>query len=59
MPQTYTCLHYHLVFSTKHRLPTITPELEPRLWEYLGGIVRNLGGKPIQIGAWKITFICW
>ncbi|WP_439624950.1 IS200/IS605 family transposase [Gemmata sp.] len=51
MPQTYTCLHYHLVFSTKHRLPTITPELQPRLWEYLGGGVRGLGGIPLQIGG--------
>ena len=51
MPQSYTCLHYHLVFSTKNRVPAITPEIEPRLWEYLGGIVRGLGGIPIQIGG--------
>ena len=51
MPQSYTCLHYHLVFSTKHRAPIITPELESRLWQYLGGIVRDLGGIPIQIGG--------
>ncbi|MCE9560689.1 MAG: IS200/IS605 family transposase [Planctomycetes bacterium] len=51
MPQTYTCLHYHLVFSTKHRLPRITPEIQPRLWEYLGGVIRGLGGKPIQVGG--------
>ena len=51
MPQSYTCLHHHLVFSTKHRAPTITPEIRPRLWEYLGGIVRGEGGIPIQIGG--------
>jgi len=51
MPQTYTCLHYHLVFSTKHRLPVISTDLQPRLWEYLGGVIRGLGGKPIQVGG--------
>ncbi|VTU02132.1 transposase is200-family protein : Transposase IS200-family protein OS=Rhodopirellula maiorica SM1 GN=RMSM_03164 PE=4 SV=1: Y1_Tnp [Gemmataceae bacterium] len=51
MPQTYTCLHYHLVFSTKHRLPTITPEIQPRLWDYLGGVVRGLGGTPLRVGG--------
>jgi REP element-mobilizing transposase RayT len=51
VPQTYTCLHYHLVFSTKHRLPTITPEIQPRLWDYLGGVVRGLGGTPLRVGG--------
>jgi len=51
VPQSYTCLHYHLVFSTKNRTPTITPEIRPRLWEYLGGIVRGHKGIPIQIGG--------
>jgi REP element-mobilizing transposase RayT len=51
VPQTYTCLHYHLVFSTKHREPTVTPEIRPRLWEYLGGTVRGLGGIPILVGG--------
>ena len=51
MPNTYTKLYYHLVFSTKNRTPTITPEIRPRLWEYLGGIVRGQQGIPIQIGG--------
>jgi len=51
MPQSYTCLHYHLVFSTKHRAPLITPDMRPRLWEYLGGTVRGLKGIPIQVGG--------
>ncbi|HEV3144490.1 MAG TPA: IS200/IS605 family transposase [Gemmataceae bacterium] len=51
MPQSYTCLHYHLVFSTKGRVPSITPDIQARLWEYLGGIVRGAGGIPIQIGG--------
>ncbi len=34
MPQSYTCLLYHLVFSTKDREPWLQAELRPRLWEY-------------------------
>jgi putative transposase len=51
MPQSYTSLHYHLVFSTRNRVPSITPEIRGRLWDYLGGIVRNAGGIPIRIGG--------
>ncbi len=51
MSQSFVCLHYHLVFSTKSRVPAITPEIEPRLWEYLAGTVLGLGGTPIQIGG--------
>ncbi len=40
MPQSYTSLHYHLIFSTKHRAPLITPEVQPRLFEFIGGILR-------------------
>jgi len=47
VPQSYTSLHYHLIFSTKNRVPSITPVIRERLWEYLGGIVRNGGGIPI------------
>jgi putative transposase len=51
MPQTYTQLHYHLVFATKERRPTITSAIQPRLWEYLGGVVRGERGIPLQIGG--------
>lgn len=44
MPRSYTNLLYHLVFSTKDRRPLITPEREERLYEYIGGIIRGLGG---------------
>ena len=41
MPQSFGSLHCHLVFSTKHRLPQINADLQPRLFEYIGGILRN------------------
>jgi REP element-mobilizing transposase RayT len=51
MPGTYTKLLYHVVFSTKHRARLITVELQPRLHEYLGGIVRGEKGMAIRIGG--------
>jgi REP element-mobilizing transposase RayT len=42
MPSAYTQNHYHIVFSTKHRAELITPELEDRLYPFMGGIVRDL-----------------
>jgi REP element-mobilizing transposase RayT len=40
MPQSFTSLHYHLIFSTKAREPFIDAALRPRLYEYIGGILR-------------------
>lgn len=51
MPSTHLSLHYHLVFSTKERLPTIVTDIRPRLHAYLGGIVNGLGGVPLDVGG--------
>jgi REP element-mobilizing transposase RayT len=51
MPSTYLSLHFHLVFSTKHREPSIAAEWRDRLHEYLGGTIRGLGGFPEGIGG--------
>ena len=51
MASTYTSLHYHLVFSTKNRVPLIDTEWRGRLHEYLGGTIRGLGGVPETIGG--------
>ena len=40
MPQSFGSLHFHLVFSTKNRQPWIDAELQARLYEYTGGILR-------------------
>lgn len=40
-----------MVFSTKHRLPSITAELKGGLHAYLGGIVKNIDGFPFAIGG--------
>jgi REP element-mobilizing transposase RayT len=51
MASTYSKLHYHAVFSTKDRKPTIAPEWSGRLWQYLGGILSGEGAIPIRIGG--------
>jgi REP element-mobilizing transposase RayT len=44
MPQSYVSLQYHIVLSTKDRQPFLSPEIRPRLYAYLGGILRSEGG---------------
>jgi REP element-mobilizing transposase RayT len=51
MAQSFTNLLYHLVFSTKDRTPTITNEIESRLHEYLGGMVKEHGGIAIAVNG--------
>ena len=48
---SHTNLLYHIVFATKERAPFVTPELRPRLHQYLGGIVQGLDGVPIEING--------
>ncbi|MEQ1606363.1 MAG: IS200/IS605 family transposase [Pyrinomonadaceae bacterium] len=47
----YTNLIYHIVFSTKDRKPLITTDVKPRLYEYIGGTIRGLGGLSLAIGG--------
>jgi REP element-mobilizing transposase RayT len=51
MAKSYTNLIYHIVFSTKDRRPLITAELKPRLYEYIGGTIRGLGGICLAING--------
>ena len=51
MSQSFTNLLYHIVFSTKERRPLITPAYEPRLFEYIGGIIRGAGGITLGING--------
>ncbi len=51
MPQSLHCKYGHLVFSTKNREPIITGEIESRLYEYLGGVVRGANGSLIEING--------
>ena len=52
MANTYTSLHYHVVFSTKNREPWLTQQKQVRIWEYLGGIARTNAMIALQIGGY-------
>ena len=51
MANTFTNLLYHIVFSTKDRIPAIHGEMRERLYEYMGGIVRGERGVLLEIGG--------
>jgi putative transposase len=42
MSHTYAQNVIHVVFSTKDRHKTISPEFQPRLWAYVVGVCRKL-----------------
>ena len=48
---TFISCHLHCVWSTKERRPLITPDLQKRLWPYLGGIARANKMGAIEIGG--------
>ena len=52
MPSTYLSLNYHLVFSTQGREQWISPEIRNRLYGYIGGTIKGLGGVGLQVGGW-------
>jgi putative transposase len=51
MSSTYLSLHYHIVFGTKNREPSIDTIWRTRLHEYLGGTARGLGAYPEIVGG--------
>src|SRR2546422_5534250 len=51
MSHSYVSNLMHCTFSTNNRYPAIDPELESRLWPYLGGIVRENRMKALAIGG--------
>jgi putative transposase len=51
MAGTYTNLLYHVVFSTKERRQFIVPAIEAELHGYLGGIVKGLEGRLLEVNG--------
>ena len=56
MSDSYTNVLYHIVFSTKDRRPLITPEYEPRLYDYIGGTIRGVGGISLELNGTEDHF---
>jgi putative transposase len=51
MASTFTSVLLHIVFSTKNRANLIAPDIEPNLYNYIGGIASNLGCRQLCIGG--------
>lgn len=51
MANTYTKLNIHIVFHVKCTGVTIRPEDLKQVFQYIGGIISNVGGYPITIGG--------
>jgi len=51
MPHTYCSSLYHCVFSTRERGKIIAPDIQGRLWAYMGGIARGLQIKALEVGG--------
>lgn len=51
MAHTFTNLLTHIIFSTKDRMPLLDTEIRPRLFAYMGGIIRELGGVALNING--------
>ena len=55
MPSTFLSLHYPIVFSTRHREPSIEPAWRSRRHEYFGGTVNGPGGFAQAVGGVAVT----
>jgi REP element-mobilizing transposase RayT len=51
MAQTLVSLMAHVIFSTKNRELFITPEIEPELFSYIGGILNNHESRLLNAGG--------
>ena len=51
MSQSFTNLLYHIIFSTKERRPLITIDYQPRLYNYIGGVIRGAEGISLGING--------
>ena len=51
MPDSYTNLVYHIVFSTKDRRPLIKADHQVRLYDYIGGTIRAAGGISLELNG--------
>ena len=51
MANTFSNLLYHVIFSTKNRLPLISESFRDDLYKYIGGIVRTDRGLLLEIGG--------
>ena len=60
MPQSIAFNYIHITFSTKDRYPFIDEKIEQELFQYIGGICKNIECNPVKIGGYKdhIHILC-
>lgn len=51
MPHTYSQNVIHIIFSTKDRQKTISPEFQPRLWAYVAAVCKKLEILVLAVGG--------
>jgi REP element-mobilizing transposase RayT len=50
MPQSLSKVYVHITFSTKNREKRIDEKIEKQLFEYIGGICKQMECNPIKVG---------
>jgi REP element-mobilizing transposase RayT len=53
MPQSLASVLIHLVFSTKHRQPFITPAIETELHKYMATVFRGCDSPALLVGGYE------
>lgn len=53
MPQSLAKIYIHIIFSTKHRKNLIDDAIEDSLFEYIGGICKQLETNPVIVGGYR------
>jgi REP element-mobilizing transposase RayT len=48
---SYTNLNYHIVFSTKNHVPFLDEPEMNRLFEYIGGVIKNMKATLLLVGG--------
>jgi REP element-mobilizing transposase RayT len=51
MSQSLACILVHLIYSTKNREPWLTPDLDPELYAYQGGVFKDMGCPALLING--------
>lgn len=51
MPQSFTKLYAHLIFSTKYRKPFLDEEIRSRVHAYLATVVRSMDSPYVVVGG--------
>ncbi len=50
---TYSKMHFHIVFSTQHRVACLDQRWRSELWAYMAGTINGLGGHARNVNGWK------